>query len=80
MALLKMKELRAMRLEDLKEKLESLEDELMHERGVAAMGGAPPSPGRLRALRKNVARIRTIMRELEIKKETGGKKGQEENA
>lgn len=80
MALLRTKELRAMRLEELKEKLESLEDELMHERGVAAMGGAPPSPGRLRALRKNVARIRTIMRELEIKKETGGKKGQEENA
>lgn len=81
MALLKMKDLRAMRPEELREKLEALEDELMHERGVAAMGGAPPSPGRLRALRKNVARIKTVMRELEIEKEAGGgKKGQEENA
>ena len=81
MALLKVKDLRAMRPEELREKLESLEDELMHERGVAAMGGAPPSPGRLRALRKNVARIRTVIRELEIKKEVeGGEKGQEENA
>jgi ribosomal protein L29 len=45
------------------------------------MGGAPPSPGRLRALRTNVARIRTVMRELEIEKERkGGKKSKEENA
>ncbi|MEM2838894.1 MAG: 50S ribosomal protein L29 [Thermoplasmata archaeon] len=81
MALLKMKDIRAMRPDELKEKLEALEDELMHERGVAAMGGAPPSPGRLRALRTNVARIRTVIRELEIKKEKeGGRKGQEENA
>jgi len=81
MALLKMKDIRAMRLDELKDKLEALEDELMHERGVAAMGGAPPSPGRLRALRTNVARIRTVIRELEINKiKEGGKKGQEENA
>ena len=80
MALLKMKDIRAMRADELKEKLNSLEDELMHERGVAAMGGAPPSPGRLRALRTNVARIRTVMRELEIKKEKEGGKKQEEKA
>jgi len=35
----------------------------MHERGVAAMGGAPPNPGKIRALRKNIARILTIMSE-----------------
>jgi len=81
MPLLRMKDIRAMRPEELRGKLESLEDELMHERGVAAMGGAPPSPGRLRALRTNVARIRTVMRELEIEKERkGGKKSKEENA
>lgn len=81
MALLKMKDIRAMRPDELREKLEALEDELMHERGVAAMGGAPPSPGRLRALRTNIARIRTVIRELEIEKEKeGGRKGQEENA
>jgi len=38
----------------------------MHERGVAAMGGAPPNPGKIRALRKNIARILTIMREEEL--------------
>ena len=74
MALLRMKDLRAMRPEELDKKLNTLEDELMHERGVAAMGGAPPSPGKLRALRTDVARIRTVMREVEIKaaKEEGG--------
>ena len=30
-------------------KLKELRSELMHERGVAAMGGAPPSPGKIRA-------------------------------
>src|SRR5207244_11985184 len=47
-------------------KLTELRDELMHERGVAAMGGAPPNPGKIRALRKNIARILTIMREEEL--------------
>ena len=66
MALLKTKEIRGMRREDLKLKFKELSDELMHERGVAAMGGAPASPGKLRALRTNVARIHTIMRELDL--------------
>ena len=75
MALLKTKEIRAMRPEDLKAKLRELRDELMHERGVAAMGGAPASPGKLRALRTNIARIHTIMREVELaeSRKAGGK-------
>lgn len=66
MALLKTKELRLMRPEDVRSKFKELSDELMHERGVAAMGGAPASPGRIRALRTEVARIHTIMREQEL--------------
>jgi len=66
MAMLRSKEIRAMRPEDLMAKFKELDDELMHERGVAAMGGAPASPGRIRALRTEVARIHTIMRELEV--------------
>ena len=66
--MLKTKDIRAMRPEDLKIKFKELSDELMHERGVAAMGGAPASPGKLRALRTNVARIHTIMREIELAK------------
>jgi large subunit ribosomal protein L29 len=66
MALLKLKDLRAMRPDDRRAKLRELDDELMHERGVAAMGGAPASPGKMRALRKNIARILTVEREAEL--------------
>ncbi len=63
MTLLRMKELRALSDEDLRTKIASAENELLRERGVAAMGGAPPSPGRMRALRTNVARSLTVLRE-----------------
>ena len=63
MPLLRTKEIRAMDAEAISKKLVELRDELMHERGVAAMGGAPPNPGKIRALRKNIARILTIMSE-----------------
>ncbi len=60
MALLRTKEIRAMDAAAREKKLRELRDELMHERGVAAMGGAPPNPGKIRALRKNIARIHPI--------------------
>jgi len=63
--LLRTKEIRAMDREGRAKRLGELRDELMHERGVAAMGGAPPSPGKIRALRTNIARILTIMGEEE---------------
>ncbi len=63
MALLRTKEIRAMDTTARAKKLRELRDELMHERGVAAMGGAPPNPGKIRALRKNIARLHTITTE-----------------
>lgn len=63
MALLRMPEIKGMGSEGRSSKLKELRDELMRERGVAAMGGAPPSPGRIRSLRTNIARILTVMRE-----------------
>jgi large subunit ribosomal protein L29 len=63
MALLRTKEIRAMDPAARDKKMRELRDELMHERGVAAMGGAPPNPGKIRALRKNIARIYTIQSE-----------------
>ncbi len=68
MALLKSKDIRAMRPDDVRAKFKELSDELMHERGVAAMGGAPASPGKIRALRTEIARIHTIMREMDVAK------------
>ena len=63
MALLRTKDIRAMDVAAREKKLFELREELMHERGVAAMGGAPPNPGKIRALRKNIARIYTIQSE-----------------
>ena len=60
MALLRMKEIRQMTPEARTAKLKELQDDLLHERGVAAMGGAPHSPGQIRALRKNIARVLTV--------------------
>ena len=60
---LKAKEVREFTPEERREKLKELKSELMHERGVAAMGGSPPSPGKIRQLRMNIAKILTIMRE-----------------
>jgi large subunit ribosomal protein L29 len=66
LALLRMKDLRALTDEDLRRKIADAENDLLRERGIAAMGGAPPSPGRMRALRTNVARSLTVLRQREI--------------
>ena len=65
MTLLRMKELRALEEEELLRKIAEIENDLLRERGIAAMGGAPPSPGRMRALRTNVARALTVLGERE---------------
>ncbi len=60
---LKAKEIREYAPKERSEKLKELKSELMHERGVAAMGGSPPSPGRIRQIRMSIAKLLTIMRE-----------------
>jgi large subunit ribosomal protein L29 len=66
MSLLRLKELRALTDDELRRKIQEAENDLLRERGVAAMGGAPPSPGRMRALRTNVARSLTVLSERRI--------------
>jgi large subunit ribosomal protein L29 len=61
--LLRMKDLRALTDDELRRRVADAENDLLRERGVAAMGGAPPSPGRMRALRTNVARALTVLGE-----------------
>ncbi len=63
MPTLKSSEIREMSVENRKKKLHELRDELMHERGVSAMGGAPTNPGRTKVLRKSIAKILTIQKE-----------------
>ncbi len=60
---LKANDVRQMNPKERSEKLKELKEELMHERGVSAMGGSSPSPGRIRQIRQSIARILTIMQE-----------------
>ena len=43
--------------------LDEIETELLNARAVKAAGGAPENPGRIRELRKTIARIKTIQAE-----------------
>jgi large subunit ribosomal protein L29 len=70
--LARMKELRALSDEELHRRIADAENDLLRERGVAAMGGAPPSPGRMRALRTNVARALTVLSERSNAARAGG--------
>ena len=63
--MLKAKEVRSMTAPERDERLKELRHELMQERGVQAMGGSTPSPGKIRTLRREIARILTIQREEE---------------
>ena len=67
MSLLRVKDLVAMDDEELKGVLKESRQDLMHEKGLASMGGAPPNPGKIRALRKNIARILTVQHSKEAK-------------
>ena len=59
-------ELRELDREARGERLRELRHELMQERGVQAMGGSTPNPGKIRTIRRQIARILTINREEEL--------------
>lgn len=54
------KQLRQMNKEEVEERLKSLKESLLKERASVAMGGAPTNPGKIRSLRRQIARINTI--------------------
>jgi large subunit ribosomal protein L29 len=78
MVLLKCKEIRTWSQEDRQKRLKDLRSDLMREMGIAAMGGAPISPGKIRAVRTNIARILTIESEIKNKEKASSKKVKKE--
>ena len=62
MAMLRMSEIRGMNREERWKKLKELRTELLNERGQSAMGGAPINPGKIKVLRRSIARLLTVMR------------------
>ncbi len=63
MAIFKMDELRNMSAEEIAEELKKLQSEIIRERGLVSAGGAPEKPGRIKDLRRTIARIKTVQRE-----------------
>jgi len=60
---LKLKELRALPVEEAKEKLAALQQQLAKERATLASGVRPENPGKIRSIRKAIARLHTIITE-----------------
>ncbi len=60
MAILRVKEIRKSEEKDLNKKLEELKLELSKERANINIGAPVTSPGRVRELRKTIARILTV--------------------
>lgn len=63
MAILHVEEIRDMTPAERDAELEELHTELLNSRAVQATGGAPENPGRIKELRRTIARIKTIQRE-----------------
>ena len=63
MAIVKAKEVREMTEDKRAKQLADLKTELLKERAITSTGGAPESPGRIRELRRTIARIITIQKE-----------------
>ena len=63
MAILYTEEIRDMTPAERQSELEEMETELLNAKAVQAAGGAPENPGRVKELKKTIARIKTIQRE-----------------
>lgn len=63
MTLLHPAEIRDMTPAERQAELGDLETDLLNEKSVLAAGGAPENPGRIRELRRTIARIKTIQQE-----------------
>lgn len=63
MAILRTEDIRKMNATEHDEELDKLKLELIRERAIASAGGAPESPGRIREIRRTIARIKTIRKE-----------------
>jgi len=66
MAIIKSSKVRELTEAELQSKLFEYQKELNTERGVLAAGGRASNPGKLKQLRKSVARVLTIVHERKL--------------
>ena len=69
MAIIKKSELKSMKEQQLKERLNDLKKELIKINAQVAMGTVPENPGRVREVKKTVARINTLLNQQKETKE-----------
>ena len=81
---MKVSEMRGISVEEAKAKIGELRTELSKERAVVAGGTRPENPGNIRTIRKNIARLLTVINEKEkgiavkTKEKTPAKKEEKE--
>jgi large subunit ribosomal protein L29 len=63
MAILKIKQIRKMKDEELDKKLSELKLELMKESGNVRMGRSIKNPGKIKELRRTISKILTVKKE-----------------
>jgi large subunit ribosomal protein L29 len=68
MAILRSDEIRNMPEAEIQDQLRQLREELAGEKGAMALGSPPENPGRIRELRRTIARILTILGEISEEK------------
>ncbi|MCQ6962044.1 MAG: large subunit ribosomal protein [Methanolobus sp.] len=64
MAILRLNEIRDMSPQERMDELDKMRDELVRERALSSAGGAPDNPGRIGELRRTIARVKTIQKEM----------------
>ena len=65
---MKIKELRGYSKDDLSQKKVELYKDLMKENAQISTGTVPKNPGKIRVMKKTIARINTILAEKEVSK------------
>ena len=65
MAIIKVKEMRSMNEKTLSSKLTELRNELISINAQIAMGTVPENPGRVKEIKKTIAKILTIKKQME---------------
>ena len=65
MAILRMVQIREMSPEERDKRLDEMKTELSKLRTMISAGGSVENPGRVKELRKTIARLKTVMREEE---------------
>lgn len=64
---LKASDLRELSMGELRSRLKELREELVKVKAAAATGGSMENPARIRQIKRDIARVLTVMRENELR-------------